>query len=344
MIEIKTGSAFDFEVDVLVHLVGAVGSNEKDDDVEFCKRYPNTTVAYFAGRQVDDFGAGVVRPIDNRDGRGPRHFIHFPGDVASNTQLDVFCSQLSDLVDAVSAVGARTVAIPLPAEEYCGVDPDSLTGMLRAAFAGHPETVVLLCTGVTPAADTYRRSTGSEDDHERKYRRLRGNILDAMLVHQQMGRTGLEEAIYSGSQKIGTVKANRETWHLGATDLFLLRDHRSGLVEHAASREEAIETLKAAAKCRSRPKTPELDALFAALGGPPEDLEVRMRELSAARRALVGERGWGRQLGSHRPEDLSFVASFGSEAVSLASMQVDVLRKWLRTKRKSQRKRLMGYL
>lgn len=347
MFQIVYGDILSSGADAIIHFEASTGPDGVPQAAFFVEHLREA---------ADDFA--VLSDPAERDVRGvrlsPVRSVRWNGIVADflhdevvEERLDAFAARLEHLVQTLADVAVRSVAVMLPAEDYCGLEPANVRGMLRAAlcrrrgislFVYEPESSRSPGGGSAPSITQARR----EAEEQRMRHLLARDIRAAYAERREMQLLQSERVVRVGRQTVGTIFPNPEAWVPYATDLFAFREARTGLWEHAASIEEAEASLIALAKdVRGRPATPDLERLLAHLGDPPRNLDEFVRFLprdrdmsrSLDRRLPIEERAQIVKAGA-------FLRELGDDARGRVWRQLADLKDFARTKRKSQHARL----
>ena len=146
MIEAGQGNLLTSAVEAQVNTVNTEGAMGKGIALQFARAYPDIVAPYRAACRSGDLRPGKVQVIDRGGLVAPRWIVNFPTKRhwRERSRLEDIESGLADLVEAVRALGIRSIAIPPLGCGLGGLDWSAVRPRIERAFAALPEVKVLL--------------------------------------------------------------------------------------------------------------------------------------------------------------------------------------------------------
>lgn len=146
MIEVTSGNILEADAEALVNTVNCVGFMGKGIALQFKQAFPANFKAYEAACRARQVVPGRMFVFEIGRLMNPRYIINFPTKRhwREKSRIDDIHSGLKALIEEVSRLGIRSIAVPPLGCGLGGLEWGTVRPMIEAAFAERPSVRVLL--------------------------------------------------------------------------------------------------------------------------------------------------------------------------------------------------------
>jgi O-acetyl-ADP-ribose deacetylase (regulator of RNase III) len=146
MIELRRGNLLKADAEALVNTVNCVGVMGKGIALQFKQAFPQNFREYEQACRADEVRPGVMHVHHTNDLLNPRYIINFPTKRhwKGKSKLPDINNGLAALVDVVSRLEIRSIAVPPLGCGNGGLEWSTVKPLIAEAFAALPDVQVFL--------------------------------------------------------------------------------------------------------------------------------------------------------------------------------------------------------